>query len=36
MSISDKITAYLKKNQVVFEILEHPLAYTAMEIAGSQ
>ena len=36
MSISQKIKSYLEKEQVSYEVLEHPLAYTAMEIAGSQ
>ncbi len=36
MSLSKIITDYLKQNHVSFEILEHPLAYTAMEIADSQ
>ena len=36
MSISQKIKSYLDKEKVKYQVLEHPLAYTAMEIAGSQ
>lgn len=36
MSISPKIKSYLEKEKVKFETLEHSVAYTAMEIAGSQ
>ena len=34
--MSQKIKGYLTKEKVPFEILEHPLAYTALEIAGAQ
>lgn len=36
MSVSQKIKAYLDKENVGYQVLEHSLAYTAMEIAGSQ
>jgi Ala-tRNA(Pro) deacylase len=36
MSSSQKIISYLSQNKIPYEICEHPLAYTAMEIAGSQ
>ncbi|NGX43562.1 MAG: Proline--tRNA ligase [Chlamydiae bacterium] len=36
MAVSPKIKEYLEKEGVAFEISEHPLAYTASEIAGSQ
>jgi Ala-tRNA(Pro) deacylase len=36
MAISKKIKEYLEEEQVKYEIAEHPLAYTATEIAGSQ
>jgi Ala-tRNA(Pro) deacylase len=36
MSTSPKIKAYLEERRVPFEILEHSLAYTALEIAGAQ
>lgn len=36
MTISKKIKSYLEKEKVSFEIAEHPLAYTASEIAQSQ
>lgn len=36
MAIHDKIKEFLDKENVSYQILEHPLAYTASEIAGSQ
>ncbi len=36
MGISPKIKNYLEKEKVSYQVLEHSLAYTAMEIAGSQ
>lgn len=36
MTISAKVKAYLDENRVNYEIAEHPLAYTAAEVAGSQ
>lgn len=36
MAIARQLKAYLEREKVDFEVLEHPLAYTAMEIAGSQ
>jgi Ala-tRNA(Pro) deacylase len=36
MTIPTKIREYLDKNNVKFEIAEHPLAYTATEVAGKQ
>jgi Ala-tRNA(Pro) deacylase len=36
MGISAKIKSYLDKEKVNYEVLEHSVAYTAMEIAGSQ
>jgi len=36
MAISAKIKEYLEKERVHFEVAEHPLAYTATEVAGSQ
>lgn len=36
MAASQKVIDFLKKNQVKFELLEHPTAYTAQEIAGKQ
>lgn len=36
MVLSKKLKEYLEKEQIAFEIAEHPLAYTATEIAGSQ
>jgi len=36
MAISTKIREYLEKEGVQFEVAEHPLAYTATEVAGSQ
>ena len=36
MAISTKIKEYLEKEGVQFEVAEHPLAYTATEVAGSQ
>ncbi len=36
MAISSKVKEYLDKEGVKYEVAEHPLAYTATEIAGSQ
>jgi Ala-tRNA(Pro) deacylase len=36
MTISAKIKHYLDENGIDYETAEHPLAYTAMEVAGSQ
>ncbi len=36
MSSSTKIKEYLDRENVSFEALEHSLAYTAMEVAGSK
>lgn len=36
MNASAKIIDFLKKSNVSYEVLEHPPAYTAMEIAGKQ
>jgi len=36
MAISPKIKEYLDNQGVSYEIAEHPLAYTATEVAGSQ
>jgi len=36
MSISAKIKNYLDKEHIGYQILEHSLAYTALEIAGTQ
>ena len=36
MTASEKIKNYLTKEKVAFKVLEHPLAYTALEIAGAQ
>ncbi len=36
MAISKKVKEYLEKEHIKFQIAEHPLAYTATEIAGSQ
>ena len=36
MAVSSKLKSYLDKEHVGYEIAEHPLAYTASEIAGSQ
>lgn len=36
MAISQKVKEYLVNERISFEIAEHPLAYTASEIAGSQ
>ena len=36
MSIASKIKSFLDKSEVKFQSLEHSLAYTALEIAGSQ
>lgn len=36
MTVSQKIKNYLTKEKVSFEVLEHPLAYTALEIASAQ
>ncbi|MGA8165297.1 MAG: YbaK/EbsC family protein [Waddliaceae bacterium] len=36
MPISPKVKAFLDEQNVEYEIAEHPIAYTAMEVAGSQ
>lgn len=36
MSVSKKLKDYLEKEKIEYQILEHSLAYTAMEIAGIQ
>lgn len=36
MPISPKVKAFLDDQNVDYEIAEHPIAYTAMEVAGSQ
>ncbi len=36
MAISKKIKAYLDENEVNYDVAEHPLAYTAAEVADSQ
>jgi len=36
MTISKKLKKYLDKEGVPYETKEHPLAYTAQEVAGSQ
>jgi Ala-tRNA(Pro) deacylase len=36
MSISTKVKEYLDREHVGYQILQHSLAYTAMEIAGAQ
>lgn len=36
MPISPKVKEYLEKQNVKYEVAEHPLAFTASEIAGSQ
>lgn len=36
MAVSSKLKSYLDKEKIHYEIAEHPLAYTASEIAGSQ
>lgn len=35
MGISIKLKKFLEQNKVGFEVLQHPLAYSAMESAGS-
>jgi len=36
MAISEKIKKYLENEKVHFEVADHPLAYTATEVAGSR
>lgn len=36
MTIVNKVKSYLDQEHVVYQILEHSLAFTAMEIAGAQ
>src|SRR3989337_2789555 len=36
MAISIKVKNYLEKEGIKFEVAEHPLAYTATEVAGIQ
>lgn len=36
MTISSKIKSFLDNSKVGYQILEHPVAYTALEVAGSQ
>lgn len=36
MTISTKVKGYLEQEHVGYQILEHSLAFTAMEIAGAQ
>jgi Ala-tRNA(Pro) deacylase len=36
MTVVHKLKAYLDRENIDYQILEHSLAYTAMEIAGSQ
>ncbi len=36
MTISPKVKEFLDKEQVKYEVAEHPLAYTATEVAGVQ
>lgn len=36
MTISAKIKQYLDENGIEYQIAEHPLAYTAAEVAGKQ
>jgi Ala-tRNA(Pro) deacylase len=36
MTISPKIKQFLEKENIKYEIAEHPLAYTASEVAGLQ
>jgi Ala-tRNA(Pro) deacylase len=36
MTISAKIIQYLDENGIEYQIAEHPLAYTAAEVAGTQ
>ena len=36
MTISAKVKQYLDENGVDYQIAEHPLAYTAAEVAESQ
>lgn len=36
MAISKKVKEFLEKERVTFQVLEHDLAYSAMEIAGAQ
>lgn len=36
MSASKKIIKFLESNDVAFSVAEHPLAYTAAEVAGKQ
>lgn len=36
MTASSKIVSYLKDQKIPFELLEHPTAYTALEIADKQ
>jgi len=36
MAISQKIKEYLDKEKVSYQVLHHPEAYSAMEIAGAQ
>lgn len=36
MTISEKVKEYLEKEGIKFEVSDHPLAYTATEVAGSQ
>ena len=36
MAVPTKLKSYLDKEKIRYEVAEHPLAYTASEIAGSQ
>lgn len=36
MTASRKVIEFLKNNHVEYELLEHPAAYTAQEVAGKQ
>lgn len=36
MTVTHKLKAYLDREKIDYQVLEHSVAYTAMEIAGSQ
>ena len=36
MNCKDRLEAYLRENKVPFQVVHHPLAYTAQEIAASE
>ena len=36
MNCKERLEAYLRENKVLFQIVHHPLAYTAQEVAASE